>query len=255
MSDISRAYHSINIDDRNTWDYWHLIPTARPIVSPPEVKANLVEVPGRYGFIDLSTILTGRTMYGSRQGSWTFIAHPDYHDSEPWNVKYSDIMQFLHGKTHQVILDDDPFYYYEGFLKVNSWQPGANWSQVAIDYTLQPFKKETITSMEDWLWDPFSFVDGIIRSYKNVVINGDYTLNVDVGEEMIIPEFIVSDPGGSGQIPSTYNVYVSANGGPSHLVSGGETRSFSDVKLQGSGNVINFSGNGIISVNFRAGWL
>ena len=89
----------------------------------------------------------------------------------------------------------------------------------------------------------------------DIVVNGDYTLTVDVGEEMIIPEFIVPDPGGSGQIPSTYNIYVSANGSSSHLVSGGETRSFSDVKLQGPSNVINFSGNGIISVNFRAGWL
>lgn len=249
MSDISRAYHSINIDDRNTWDYWHLIPTARPIVSPPEVKANLVEVPGRYGFIDLSTVLTGRTMYGSRQGSWTFIAHPDYHESEPWNVKYSDIMQFLHGKTHQVILDDDPFYYYEGFLKVNSWQPGANWSQVAIDYTLQAFKKEIIASMEDWLWDPFSFVDGIIRNYKDIVVNGDYTLTVDVGEEMIIPEFIASE------LELGNEITVSVNGGASNTITSEGSFSFSNAKLQGLGNVIHFNGNGIISVNFRAGWL
>ena len=250
MSDISRAYHSINIDGRNTWDYWHLIPTARPIVSPPEIKSNLVEVPGRYGFIDLSTILTGRTMYGSRQGSWTFIAHPDYHDSEPWNTKYSDIMQYLHGKTHHVILDDDPFYYYEGFLKVNSWQPGENWSQVAIDYTFQPFKKEIITSTEDWLWDPFSFVDGIIRSYKDIVVNGNYTLDVDVGEEMIIPEFIVSE------LETGNEITVSSNSsGNSHTLTSEGTFSFSDIYLQGLGNTIVFDGNGVISVRFRAGWL
>ena len=53
-------YHSITIGTKNTWDDWHLIPKSRPLVNPPSVKTNVVDIPGGDGALDLSTALSGR---------------------------------------------------------------------------------------------------------------------------------------------------------------------------------------------------
>ena len=40
-------YHSITFDnEKNTWDDWHLIPSSRPLVAPPSIKSNYVDVAG-----------------------------------------------------------------------------------------------------------------------------------------------------------------------------------------------------------------
>lgn len=246
-------YHSIDISGANTWDRWHLVPSSRPHVSPPEVKSNIVDLQGYHGYIDLSDLLLGGPAYGQRKGSWQFVAHPDYHVSEPWHYKYSDIMQYLHGKRHTVILEDDPFFYYEGRLNVNQWATGKAFSQITIDYTLQPFKKEIIESDEDWLWDPFSFVDGIIRAYSNIVVNGTYTMRILTGEEKVFPSFTNT---GNGQLSITY--YSNrTNQTTTKTLNSGETKSFEDLWFQGDGDdwPITFSGNSTVTVKFRGGWL
>ena len=56
-------YYSITFTDssgvtKNTWADWHMIPSAPPIVEPPEPYTNYVEIPGRKaGPIDLSEII------------------------------------------------------------------------------------------------------------------------------------------------------------------------------------------------------
>lgn len=237
-------YHSLTISGKNTWDTWHLIPPTRPVVNPPEVKTQIMEIPGRNGFLDLSELLTGDIVYGSRQGSWTFIAHPDYHDTEPWNVRYQRIAQYLHGKTHTVILEDDPNYYYEGRLKVNQWAPGANWSQVAIDYTLMPFKKEITMSDEPWKWDPFCFVGGIIRGYHGIDISGTKEIHIDTGEERVTPIIIGSNCSGLTLLHRGF-FYPISNG--ENIIPG--------LTLKGEGNTLLFNGTGTVAIRFRGGWL
>ena len=248
-------YHSITFDNvANTWDRWHLVPSTRPHVSPPELKTNVVDLPGYNGFVDLSDLLFLGPTYGQRKGSWQFIAHPDYHISEPWHYKYSDIMQFLHGKYHTVILEDDPYFYYEGRLSVNQWATGKSFSQITIDYVLQPFKKEILMSDQDWLWDPFSFVDGIIRSYKDIVVNGSYQLRVKTGEERVHPS--ISNTGSS----DIYITYYPNYGGVTtrKMISSGTSVTYDDLYFQNDMGVnwpIQFDGNSTVSVSFRGGWL
>ena len=112
MSEQSQKYHSITIGEKNTWDDWHLVPTSRPKFNMPNVKTNYVDIPGGDGVIDLTTTLTGRPVYGNRQGSFEFLVMNDYGD---WYERYSDIAMYLHGKEYRVVLDDDPDWYYEGF--------------------------------------------------------------------------------------------------------------------------------------------
>ena len=239
-------YHSITISGRNLWDYWHLIPTNRPLVAPPAITMNQVAIPGMDGFVDISEIISGRMNYGQRSGTWEFAVHPQYSDFEPWAPKYSEIMSFIHGKEHTIIFEDDPAYYYTGRLKVNQWQPGQNWSTVSIDYVLQPYKKELVRSDEEWLWDTFSFVDGIIRSYSEIEVDGSGTVEIRNGDERLVPEFVVSD--------SVNGLTVSLNGGDPVTLQNGTTKNYL-LKLLAGDNTLEFSGNGRVTIRFNAGWL
>ena len=148
----AKLYHSITIGDKNTWDDWHLVPTSRPLVNPPEVKESYLEIPGGDGVLDLTTSLTSKPQYRHRTGTWQFIVITDYdgvsHISKGrWATLFSDMMAYLHGKKHRVILDDDPNYYYEGRFSVSGWSssPSSGYSTVAINYVLYPYK----TSVSD----------------------------------------------------------------------------------------------------------
>ena len=69
MGGGNRMYHSITLGTKNTWDDWHLIPTSRPVVNPPSVKTNMIEIPGGDGVLDLTTALAGRVLYKNRTGA------------------------------------------------------------------------------------------------------------------------------------------------------------------------------------------
>ena len=168
------TYHSIKFGNlsNNTWkdtyDDWHLAPSSRPVINPPAQKVKTLDIPGGDGLIDLSTSLTGYPVYQNRTGSIEFIVLNDF---RPWQIAYSDIMGYLHGKTMQAILEDDPGYYYEGRFTVNSWKSEKNWSKITIDYSVGPYKWSLQDSTDDWLWDPFSFIDGVIRpSFFNGIV-------------------------------------------------------------------------------------
>lgn len=85
-------YHSITIGDKNTWDDWHLVPLSRPFFAPPIPKTNFVDIPGGDGSIDLSTALSGRTVYENRTGTIEFMIVNGYKE---WFILYSEIMNYL----------------------------------------------------------------------------------------------------------------------------------------------------------------
>lgn len=175
--------HGVTFGTKHSWNDWHLVPTSRPVFNPPEFKTNYVDIPGGYGKIDLSTYMNTNNapMFENRIGSIEFIVVNGYGE---WYERYSEIMNYLHGKKLKAILDDDPQWYYEGRFTVNSWKPDKNWSIITIDYDVYPFKKEITASNEEWLWDPFDFENGVINSFKNVSVNGTQSFTI-IGTEEI----------------------------------------------------------------------
>lgn len=123
----------------NTWDDWHLIPTSRPEIVAPEVYTNYVDLPGAHGKLDLSEYLTGGPVFKNRSGSLQFYALAEHGF---WAERYNQICNFLHGRRLQMVLYDEPEYFYTGRFRVESWQSDGqtNWSTVTINYELDPFK-------------------------------------------------------------------------------------------------------------------
>ena len=162
-------YHSVTFGDINTWDDWRLIPTSRPLFNPPPPKVKTLEIPGGDGVIDLSQSLTGYPVYQNRTGSIEFVVLNGFKE---WQEAYSDIMDYLHGQRMRAILEDDPDYFYEGRFSVNAWKSEKDNSKITIDYDVGPYKWTLLTSIDDWLWDPFNFRNGVIRSalFRNIAV-------------------------------------------------------------------------------------
>lgn len=150
---------------RNTWEDWCLIPSSRPYVVLPPVNEQYLEIPGMNGKYDITDKLHNYPTYGVREGSWEFhIAHdkvtekfgvPEEH---AWHYIYEQIANYLHGQGLRCILADDPWWYYDGRFKLNSFKSNKYYSTITIDYVLEPYKWSVVTTTDPaWPWDPFEF--------------------------------------------------------------------------------------------------
>lgn len=191
-------YHSITFGDKNTWDDWHLVPSSRPLFLPPVQKTTVIDIPGFDGVIDLSTSLTKYPIYSNRTGTLEFIVMNGYED---WATKYSEIMNYLHGRTVEAILEDDPGFCYKGRFEVDTWESknDGTWSTIKIKYDLEPYKLRLQSTLEDWLWDPFNFETGLIQdtTFKDIEINSEnewteFDFTGMVGRKPIVPIFEVT---------------------------------------------------------------
>lgn len=248
----------------NTYEDFHLIPstsTPRPVFDPPSVKTQIIDIPGADSYIDLSEALTKYPVYNNRQGSIEFIVLNGYED---WQKLYSRIMNYLHGRTKRVVMEDDPGYFYEGRFKVNKWKSNndGTWSNITIDYDVQPYKLEINDTLDDWLWDPFNFDTGITLSdvYSNITIDSDVyvskTFTESVKRKPISPEIEIHTTNSEGMTIQFINPELDID----QTVVFGDGVSYSPdfvmTNFSGS-NVItmNFMGHGTVSMRFRNGEL
>lgn len=164
-------YHSITFIDENeneinTWDTLQLIPSSRPLVVPPSVEFNFVELPMAREPLD-ATLLK----YGTREGDWQFVVSQDSekfiwkdfeanqwidlrqftvkelanmkktYGSDDWVTRYVDLLAQVPGHETLVVLEDDPDHFYEGRVMISAWQTGASFSSVTFHYILEPYKR------------------------------------------------------------------------------------------------------------------
>lgn len=209
-------YYSLTISDwkisANTYDDWYLVPTSRPYFAPPTFTSATIEIPGRNGSIDVATSLTKFPTFGNRTGTIEFLIHPD--SPYTWYETYQKVANYLHGQTKQISLEDDPAYWYEGRLTVDSFKSDKRYSVIVIRYDLQPYKKSKWTTLETWPVDPFHLPAGRVVSdyFKNLTVSSnDYEEVFDtisqfddsrrqemIGQVETIPNIIVSNTSGNG---------------------------------------------------------
>ena len=226
-------YHSLIISGRNTFTEWGMVPTSRPVINPPEVKTTYVNLPASNGILDYSDLLLGSVPFGQREGSWEFALRP----GRTWATVYSSIMNYLHGRRHTVVLEDDPAFQYSGRLSVNAWKSDPKYSLITIDYNLDPFKQSIVSSDEnDWFWD--DLFDMTIRYGRFVVDGTKYRNFINEGMEAATPTFVCSSA-----------MSVLFNGETYGLVAGSNYNA--NLALQPGDNIMRFSGNGSVVVSYR----
>ena len=238
-SEQAKKYHSITIGDKNTWDDWHLVPTSRPLVAPPNVNTSYLTVPGGNGSLDLTEALTGYPTYSNRSGSWEFLVMNGYGE---WYTRYSDIMAYLHGKKFQAILDDDPYYYYEGRFSVASWTSPKDWSRISINYNVGPYKIEVHGIDENWLWDPFNFETGLTQAYKDVNVSGSTEITIHNDIMRVRPTITCQN---ASSLTVTYL-------GKTYSLKDGDNIVREILFTEGN-NVLTFNGTGIVTIQMHGG--
>ncbi len=252
-------YHSVTFGEKNTWDDWRLVPSSRPLFNPPAQKVKTLDIPGGDGIIDLSQALTGYPVFQNRVGSMEFVVMNGF---KPWHLAYSDIMDYLHGQTMRAILEDDPEYFYEGRFTVNSWKSEKDWSRIVIDYDVGPYKWSTLSTTDDWLWDPFNFQNGIIRQmlFKNIRVSTQMVekhLDASLfGRAPVCPKFVVRTTSQRGVHIRFINSVLKLD--VTKLLPEGESQIPEFVFFGDQGATIQLwcdTGTGSVSLDFRQGRL
>lgn len=231
-------YHSITFGNKNTWDDWRLIPSSRPLFAPPEVKVASLDIPGTSSTLDM-TELYGRILYGNRKGSFNFIVENDFRS---WEVAYSDIMGYLHGKRMTAVLEDDPGFYYEGRFKVNQWNSGKDWSTIAIDYDVDPYKYHVGYEDEELLWSPYN-PDGFAKNFMLLPVEETMEVSI-VGRRLQIPPKLIVNH----SMTVTYNE-------TEHTLNEGTNVIQALILEPSAENTLTFTGNGVVSIDYRGGVL
>lgn len=198
----------------NSWEKWHLIPTSRPVIQPAPLKENTIEVPGANSVIDLTEIPRGFPTFGNRTGSLEFYVD----NSDPsydWASVYDRLKSYFHGTKLKMYLQDDTSSYYYGRWTVNQWKTSKEMSTISLDYNLDPFMYSMFSTCEEWLWNPFDFLNGTIPFPSQedfmglqVTSNGEsYTYSHDVvGAMPVVPTIEVTSGG-----PVTIQIINSCN--------------------------------------------
>ena len=152
------SYHSIVFGGMNTYDDWKLVSVERPSVAFPAVKTQYVDTPGADGQIDLTELLLYEPAYANREGSFEFYVLNDYPGYD-WVEVYDKVTRYLHGKKMQMVLEDDPDFFYIGRFAINNFKTQKDWSRLTINYNLEPFRHHRGWVEEpilDQSWDPIT---------------------------------------------------------------------------------------------------
>lgn len=231
--------YGVTFGEKHTFRDWGLLPAERARVSPAKPKYNIAEIPGSDEVIDYTDALDGHVHYEQREYSQKFnIIKP----RSSWFSLYSEIMDYLQGKKLKMILDEDPAYYYEGRFQVDEWNSEKKYSTITIIGSVYPYKMETTSSEEDWLWDTFDFENGIIREYGNLTVDGNLEVTVIGSRRVSVPIITVSSDMEVDFQGKTYKLTTGENEIP-------------DIEIGEGEYMLTFRGNGTVSIDYRGGRL
>lgn len=241
---ISKDYQGATLNGKHTFDDYKMIIGNTDIVSMPKPKTIYIDVPGSSKRIDLSESLTGMVEYENRV--LKLVLGSTNHPMK-WPKIVSNLMDELLGKKVRVILDIDPSFYYEGRCEQIEFNRTGSLGEIELLIDAQPFKMDITSSAEDWLWDSFSFEEGIIREYMDILVFNNKVQEVKGYPYPQVPIFHVSN------ISDSAMVYSSINSKFFNLQNG-ENR-FAELKIGEKGDTLIFYGNFTVSVELRGRYL
>lgn len=217
---------------KHTYNDFGLIPKSKITFAPPDVKTTLVDVPEADGILDYTGLLTGKVAYGNRQGTLEFIVLTD----DDYLSVYSQVLLHFHGQKMNIVLDDDPLFFYTGRLSVNKWKSVEGASTIAIDYDLEPYKQSFVsTGSLDWLWNDL---------FDNIIYYGEFKVSGSKIRNLINPS------GGSVSPDFTCSAEMTMElNGVTYTLPRGFSAS-TGVILESGSNIATFHGTGAVLVDY-----
>lgn len=229
--------NGVRFGNYHSYEDFGLILSSKTI-SFPKPKTETVNVPHMNGVIDLTDAFDDDVKFENRKLQFKFTLLGKYGDFSSNLTRISDI---IHGQVFKIILDDDSTYYYEGRVSLNEFKTDKRTATIVFDCDVYPFKTDINSEAENWLWDTFSFVDGVI--YKNILsVDGTRTETYVGGREVVVPEFVCSSAMTVTFKSETYNLKAGSN-------------KMYGIRFIEGDNVLTFNGTGTVAVKYRRGVL
>jgi len=237
VEDTDKTYHTL--------DDWGFALGNNNYISDPEMETNYIDVPYRNGLIDASTAVTGRPVYKKRQLSFNMGGT---RERLAWDATMSAVRNAIHGRTCQLIMDNDIAYYWRGRVFVENFDRfrGLGTFQINVP-NAEPYKYSLVSSSEPWLWDPFNFETDMIIYIGAWTVDGSLTRTIPAGHMSTTPAFIVSELTG-------VSVVLTVDGQNYDMVAG--SNSFPEVIVGGDSDVeMTLTGHAKVQIVYRSGSL
>lgn len=236
VEDTGKTYHTL--------DDWDFALGNNNYISEPEMETNYINVPYRNGMIDASTALTGRPVFKKRQLSFALGGK---RPRMGWDSVMSQIRNAIHGRTCRLTLDNDPNYYWRGRVFVENFNREQTLGTFNLNVPIaEPYKISNYTSADPWLWNPFSFVDGIITYQDAWTVTTSLIVDIPAGYMPTVPTFVVSEKVGT---------LTMACGGTTYTLNSG-SNSFPEIMVGGDDVVeMTFTGSAKVQIVYRSGSL
>ena len=229
---------SVKLNDKNMKDFGLILLDGYHIATP-QVKKQVVNIPGIDGAIDLTEALTGHVPYGNRLLELEFKYLSD--SGKEYHIVQSEVMNFCHGKEVKVIFDNDSKFYWIGRASVESSKE-RGYQTILIEVDVKPHKYNIYSSVEDWLWDPFDFLVDYANELKDLIVTGSLETTV-IGSIVPTNPIITSDE--DMEILFEAVTYPIKKG----------TFTYYSIDLKDGENKLLFKGNGVVTIDVRGGSL
>lgn len=227
----------IMFDKYNTYKDFNLYVQSIEITEA-EIKKEKIDIPGSDGELDFSSALTGDVKFKNRK----INIELSNLKGKIYFQEYSRIQNALHGKKMKIILSKDKNFYYYGMVNVSAFKTQTGIRTIKISCDVEPYKYDINSSLDDWLWDPFSFEDGIINYTKDIKVEGSKEVIIYGRRKKVIPKITCDN-----------ELQVIFNSKTYNLLPG--TQKVLNIEICEGMNTLKFIGNGTVSIEYRGGSL
>lgn len=186
-------------------------------IGVPQPKTELLEVPGADEMLDFTEFF-GDVKYSNRKLEFEFtsVSRKDFINH------FSEIQNALNGKRMQIVLDEEPNFYYSGRVSVKEWLSDKAIGKITIECDCNPYK----------LKNDKTVITNTVSTEKTVVLS-----NL---RKHVVPLF-----------KSDAEMTIEFNGN-SFSMSAGESR-FPSIVLREGESTLKLKGNGTVTIEYQEG--
>ena len=182
-------------DGKDTYTEYGLLLASKSI-SLPEVRTNMIDVPGRDGLLDASEVLTGEVTYKNRTITLK-LTGVDTVSGKKWPDTISDFCNKVHGKRVKVTFPEDTTHYYSGRCSVGNVKLVKMMQTIPVTVDCDPWKyknAKTTVSRSDLgtAYKQLSLpnesrpvIPTITVAQDTILLWGDITINISTGDHIL----------------------------------------------------------------------
>ncbi len=163
-------------------------------VSPAQPKTRYVDIPGADGSKDMTEALGVGVKFNDRTIRWDFALYP----GDSWYARQQTVSGLLSGGSCHIVLDDDPNYYYDGRLIVETYESDRLLRRITVKAICRPYKLhkvETVRKLENipaeattvvLQNDRMPVVPTITVEQSTTIAFGDFSATVQAGQHKLL---------------------------------------------------------------------